>query len=296
MYLLSIICPLLSFIILSLFGRFLGRDGIFILSLFLMSLTFVSSCFAFIEVSIYNSNCIIDLFSWLNLGFLNVTWGFLFDTLTCVMLCVITFVSLLVHLYSFDYMKHDTHLIRFISYLSLFTFFMIMLVTAPNFLQFFLGWEGVGITSYLLINFWFTRLQANKSAIKAILVNKIGDISLLIALCLIFIFFKSLDFAVIFSLLPVFSQSSFTFLFIDFDLYTLICLFLFIGVVAKSAQLGLHMWLPDAMEGFYLEGGLSLNFTICGNIFIVFGPLNIFYCSEKSKELDNPQKTVYFFC
>jgi len=141
------------------------------------------------------------------------------------MLCVITFISLLVHLYSFDYMKYDIHIIRFISYLSLFTFFMIILVTSSNFLQFFLGWEGVGIVSYLLINFWFTRLQANKSAIKAVLVNKIGDITLIIAMCFIFIFFKSLDFSVIFNLLPIFSLISINFLFFNIDLLTIICFF-----------------------------------------------------------------------
>ncbi len=249
MYLISVFAPILNFLILALFGRFLGRDNIFYITVFFISLCFLGSSYIFFEVSLSNSSCLIDIGSWLTVGFLNIKWSFFFDTLTSVMLFVISFISLLVHVYSFDYMKHDTHLIRFISYLSLFTFFMIMLVTSANFLQFFLGWEGVGITSYLLINFWFTRMQANKSAIKAILVNKVGDIALIIAVCIIYVFFKTLDFSVFFCLLPLFSSVTYTFLFIDFDLLTIICFFLFIGVVAKSAQLGLHMWLPDAMEG-----------------------------------------------
>jgi NADH-ubiquinone oxidoreductase chain 5 len=165
------------------------------------------------------------------------------------MLVIVTFISTLVHLYSTEYMENDPHLMRFMSYLSLFTFFMLILVTANNFLQMFVGWEGVGVSSYLLINFWFTRLQANKAAIKAMLLNRIGDFALLLALFAIYFVFNTLNYDIVFNLSPLFSDyrlliGNFQIPVIDF-----ICLMLFVGAMGKSAQLGLHTWLPDAMEG-----------------------------------------------
>lgn len=165
------------------------------------------------------------------------------------MLVIVTFISSLVHLYSTEYMEHDPHLTRFMSYLSLFTFFMLILVTANNFLQMFVGWEGVGVSSYLLINFWFTRIQANKAAIKAMLINRIGDFGLLLALFAIYFIYNSLDYDIVFTLTPLFSDfrlivGNFQIPAIDF-----ICILLFVGAMGKSAQLGLHTWLPDAMEG-----------------------------------------------
>jgi len=180
---------------------------------------------------------------------LNVDWGFLFDSLTVVMCCVVTFVSSIVHLYSTEYMANDPHLPRFMSYLSLFTFFMLILVTADNFIQMFVGWEGVGLCSYLLINFWFTRIQANKAAIKAMILNRIGDFGLVLGILIIFVEFKAVDYATVFAIIPTFTDKLFNFLSFDFDLISIICFFLFIGAVGKSAQLGLHTWLPDAMEG-----------------------------------------------
>jgi len=180
---------------------------------------------------------------------LNVDWGFMFDTLTVVMCCIVTFVSSIVHLYSTEYMAYDPHLPRFMSYLSLFTFFMLILVTADNFVQMFVGWEGVGLCSYLLINFWFTRIQANKAAIKAMVLNRIGDFGLVIGILIIFVEYKAVDYATVFATTPVFVGNSFNFLNMDFDLISIICFFLFVGAVGKSAQLGLHTWLPDAMEG-----------------------------------------------
>jgi NADH:ubiquinone oxidoreductase subunit 5 (subunit L)/multisubunit Na+/H+ antiporter MnhA subunit len=165
------------------------------------------------------------------------------------MLIVVTFISSLVHLYSTEYMEYDPHLPRFMSYLSLFTFFMLILITANNFLQMFVGWEGVGLSSYLLINFWFTRIQANKAAIKAMLVNRVGDFFILLAMFLIFFLFNSLDYEIVFSLIPLLKLTYFTILDFQFSLIDLICLFLFFGAMGKSAQLGLHTWLPDAMEG-----------------------------------------------
>ncbi|MAE59581.1 MAG: NADH-quinone oxidoreductase subunit L, partial [Halobacteriovorax sp.] len=165
------------------------------------------------------------------------------------MIVVVGTVSTLVHMYSYGYMSGDPHLSRFMSYLSFFTFFMLMLVTADNFIQLFLGWEGVGLCSYLLIGFWSTRIQANKSAIKALILNKIGDFGVLIAIVLVFLVFQSVDFSTVFALVPFFFNKTVFFLFWEVNVITLICFLFFIGAVGKSAQLGLHTWLPDAMEG-----------------------------------------------
>jgi len=167
------------------------------------------------------------------------------------MLIVVTFVSSLVHLYSIPYMSEDPHSPRFMCYLSIFTFFMLMLVTGDNFLQLFLGWEGVGLASYLLINFWFTRLQANKAAIKAMLVNRAGDFALALGIIGSFTLFQTVDFSTTFVCASVFSEPNHYFLFCNtgFHAITVICILLFIGAIGKSAQIGLHTWLPDAMEG-----------------------------------------------
>ena len=162
---------------------------------------------------------------------------------------MISIISTIVHIYASSYMAEDPHLSRFMAYLSLFTFFMFILVTGDNFIQLFLGWEGVGICSYLLINFWFTRIPANKSALKALIMNRVGDFGLLIGILLIFYFFCSVDFAIVFSLVPYFVGIHFNFLDFEIDLLSLISAFLFVGSIGKSAQLGLHTWLPDAMEG-----------------------------------------------
>jgi len=186
---------------------------------------------------------------WMNSELLNVDWGFLFDSLTVTMCCIVTFVSSLVHLYSTEYMSHDPHLSRFMSYLSLFTFFMLILVTADNYVQMFVGWEGVGLCSYLLINFWFTRMQANKAAIKAMVLNRIGDFGLVLGILTIFVKYRAVDYATVFSMTPLFVEQNFIFLNITFNLIDVIGFLLLIGAIGKSAQLGLHTWLPDAMEG-----------------------------------------------
>lgn len=165
------------------------------------------------------------------------------------MLLVVSFISLLVHLYSIDYMKTDPHFIRFLTYLTLFTFFMFLLLTAGSMIQFFAGWEGVGLASYLLINFWFTRTQANISALKALIVNRFGDFAFYIALLLSFFTFKSLNFYTLFAICAPYVMTTLSIFHMPVAMFTLISLFLFIGAVGKSAQLGLHVWLPDAMEG-----------------------------------------------
>jgi NADH-ubiquinone oxidoreductase chain 5 len=230
-------------------GRFFGFYGSAILSTSCLILAFIVSTFIFYEVAFIGCFSYINFTSWISSETLNVDWGFMFDSLTAVMCCVVTFISCLVHLYSTEYMSHDPHLPRFMSYLSLFTFFMLILVTADNFIQMFVGWEGVGLCSYLLINFWFTRIQANKAAIKAMLMNRIGDFSLIIGIIIIFIYYKSVDYATVSVLIPSLKTDSVNFLNLNLNLVTIIGVFLFIGAVGKSAQLGLHTWLPDAMEG-----------------------------------------------
>ena len=186
---------------------------------------------------------------WVTCGCIKISWGFLFDSLSISMLLMISIISCLVHIYSIGYMGEDPHLSRFLSYLSLFTFFMFILVTSDNFIQLFLGWEGVGLCSYLLINFWFTRIEANKAALKALLMNRIGDFGLLLGILLLFYFVRTVDFSVVFAIAPYFMLKTFSILGFDFEILTCICVFLFVGSIGKSAQLGLHTWLPSAMEG-----------------------------------------------
>jgi NADH-ubiquinone oxidoreductase chain 5 len=199
----------------------------------------------FYEVGLNGSTCVIELFSWIHLDLLDLRFNFLFDSLTVSMLVVVTFISFLVHVYSIEYMREDPHQIRFFSYISIFTFFMVILVTAGNLVQLFIGWEGVGICSYLLINFWYSRIDANKSSIMAMITNKVGDICLLVAFAIVFYIYKSFDFSVIFSyhLVNAFYYS------LDKELIFVICFLFVLGAVGKSAQLGLHVWLPEAMEG-----------------------------------------------
>ena len=249
MYLILVFLPLISSITAGLFGRYLGPKGSSIVTVISLITTFLVSTFIFYEVAIVGCPVYIKLMPWINSELLNADWGFLFDSLTATMCCIVTFVSSLVHLYSTEYMAHDPHLSRFMSYLSLFTFFMLILVTADNYVQMFVGWEGVGLCSYLLINFWFTRIQANKAAIKAMVLNRIGDFGLVLGILIIFVKYKAVDYATVFALTPLFVNHEFIFLNLNFNLIDIIGFLLLIGAIGKSAQLGLHTWLPDAMEG-----------------------------------------------
>lgn len=204
MFLSIIFIPILSAFVCGFLGRYLGCYSTKYLSSFLIGVVCLLSWYAFYTVGLLKNPYYIVLGSWINSDIFYVNWSFLFDSLSVTMLIVVTSVSSLVHLYSSSYMSEDPHLSRFMSYLSLFTFFMIILVTADNFLQLFLGWEGVGLCSYLLINFWFTRVQANKAAIKALVINKIGDFTLFLALLLINFMFKSIDYSTVFILAPFF--------------------------------------------------------------------------------------------
>jgi len=248
MLILIVLLPLFGFFSGSLFGRYLCWGVCYITTLSVFS-SLLLSLFLFYEVVSSGVSYKLIMGSWIVVDSLNIEWSFCFDSLTSIMLIVVTFISTLVHLYSTEYMEHDPHLPRFMSYLSLFTFFMLILITANNFLQMFVGWEGVGLSSYLLINFWFTRIQANKAAIKAMLVNRVGDFSLLLAIFSIYFVFNSLDYDTVFGLAPLMVDCKIILGSFEIPALDLICIFLFIGAMGKSAQLGLHTWLPDAMEG-----------------------------------------------
>jgi proton-translocating NADH-quinone oxidoreductase chain L len=249
MYLLLVFLPLIGAISSGLFGRYLGSTGSQIITTSCLAITMLFSWYAFFEVAICGNFVYIDLFSWIDCEMLQASWGCQFDTLTALMLVTVTSVSCMVHLYATGYMEHDPHIPRFMAYLSFFTFFMLMLVTADNFIQMFFGWEGVGLCSYLLISFWYTRIQANKAALKAMIVNRVGDFSLALGICGIFLIYQSVDYATVFAATPLVAGQTFNFLGFEVEKLTIVCLLLFGGAVGKSAQIGLHTWLPDAMEG-----------------------------------------------
>nr|YP_009164892.1 NADH dehydrogenase subunit 5 [Pseudoperonospora cubensis]AKZ29830.1 NADH dehydrogenase subunit 5 [Pseudoperonospora cubensis] len=244
-----IFLPFLGSVAAGLFGFYIGREG----SVFITTLTTFLSCI-FSLIILYNSitneyEYFIYISNWINSGLFNCNWCFLFDSLTMIMLVVVTSISTLVHLYSSKYMANDPHLSRFMSYLSLFTFFMIILVTGDNFIQMFVGWEGVGFCSYLLINFWFTRLQANKAAIKAMLVNRISDLILLLGILTIFSHIKTIEYFSTFAAISIVQNFKFIFCNYILSIIDVACILIFIGAMGKSAQIFLHLWLPDAMEG-----------------------------------------------
>ena len=245
-----------AIIFLPLIGSIFGYLGRSINKLFseiftslLVSVSAIFSIIVFwngIQINNYDNY---KIFEWISSGDFVANWSINLDPLSSVMLVVVTFVSALVHIYSIGYMSHDPHKPRFMSYLSLFTFSMLVLVVSDNFLQLFFGWEGVGLCSYLLIGFWYKKETANDAAIKAFIVNRIGDFGLAIGIFLIFFFFGSINFEEVFQAAPEFVETKLLFFGFEFSLITLICLFLFIGAMGKSAQFLLHTWLPDAMEG-----------------------------------------------
>ena len=249
MEIIIVFLPLLAAIISGFFGNKLGNIFSEILTSLFVSISSILSIYIFYNVMIndYNSNIIIS--SWISSGTLNVNWSIKVDPLSSVMLVVVTFISSLVHIYSIGYMHHDPHKPRFMSYLSLFTFSMLVLVTSDNFLQLFFGWEGVGVCSYFLIGFWFKKQSANNAAIKAFLVNRVGDFGLALGIFLIFYYFGSVNYSDVFNLVPTLVSEKINFFGFNFAVIDLICILLFIGAMGKSAQIFLHTWLPDAMEG-----------------------------------------------
>ncbi len=250
MFCLSIIfLPLLGAIFGGLFGKWIGNKGSSIITTLSIFLTFILSIFMFKESINLALNTHLIVTTWISSGLFYCNWAFYFDTLTYVMLILVTGASTLVHLYSSEYMSKDPHLSRFMSYLSLFTFFMVILVTGDNFIQMFVGWEGVGLCSYLLINFWFTRLQANKAAIKAMIVNRISDLVLVLGILILFSNLKTVEYFSAFATISILQNYNFLFLNYYWSIIDIICILIFIGAMGKSAQVFLHIWLPDAMEG-----------------------------------------------
>ena len=249
MEILIIALPLLASIISGFFGKFIGDRNSEIVTSLLVFISAALSIVVFYEVIFnqYQDNIIIA--TWINSGSLNVNWSIKIDSLTAVMLVVVTSVSSLVHVYSIGYMSHDPHKPRFMAYLSLFTFAMLMLVTSDNFIQLFFGWEGVGLCSYFLIGFWFKKDTANSAAIKAFLVNRVGDFGFALGIFLIFYLFGTVNYSEVFELIPTIIDKELLFLGIEVKAIDLICLLLFVGAMGKSAQILLHTWLPDAMEG-----------------------------------------------
>ena len=214
-----------------------------------LGISWVLSCFAFVDVGLKGHDAHVTLFNFITSGGLKADWALRIDPLTVVMLFVVTTVSALVHLYSIGYMADDPHKPRFFSYLSFFTFAMLMLVTADNLLQLFFGWEGVGLASYLLIGFWFHKPEPNAAAIKAFIVNRIGDFGFALGIFAIFVLTGSINFDAIFAQAPDLAGKTFHYLGFNADALTVVCLLLFMGAMGKSAQFLLHTWLPDAMEG-----------------------------------------------
>ena len=239
MYLLIITLPILGSIASGFFGRKVGVSGAQLITCISIITTTVLAILAFFEVGLNNIPVSIHLFRWIDSESLNVSWGFNFDSLTVSMLIPVLIISSLVHVYSIGYMSHDPHNQRFFSYLSLFTFMMVILVTANNFLLMFVGWEGVGVCSYLLVSFWFTRIAANQSSLSAFFTNRVGDCFLTIGMFAILLSFGNIDYSTVFSLAPFMSE----------DIITVVGICLLIGAMAKSSQVGLHVWLPMAMEG-----------------------------------------------
>ena len=244
-----IFLPLIGSIISGFFGKRIGDKYCTILACLFISISAAISLFIFYQVLLENYLSNKLLFTWISSGNFYVNWSINIDPLSSVMLVVVTLVSSIIHFYSIGYMENDPHKPRFMSYLSLFTFAMLTLVTADNFLQLFFGWEGVGLCSYFLIGFWYKKASANAAAIKAFVVNRVGDFGFAIGIFLIFFFYGTVNYNEVFQLTPNFINKEINFIGIELNLITLICIMLFIGAMGKSAQILLHTWLPDAMEG-----------------------------------------------
>jgi NADH-quinone oxidoreductase subunit L len=249
MYQAIVFLPLLGCVIAGLFGPAIGARPSELVTTTLLFVSMALSWIAFAWIGFGHQDAHLVLATFIGSGDLHAEWALRIDALTAVMLVVVTTVSALVHLYSIGYMDEDPHRPRFFAYLSLFTFFMLMLVTADNLAQLFFGWEGVGLMSYLLIGFWYQKPEANAAAIKAFLVNRVGDFGFALGIFAVFMMVGSIDFETVFAQAPALSGKTIHFLGHDVDALTLICLLLFMGAMGKSAQFLLHTWLPDAMEG-----------------------------------------------
>ena len=241
--------PLLGAIIAGFFGRLIGDRGAQLVTCGAMLLSAAIAIPMFIGILNHHDAQVVPLATWIAAGGVNIEWSLRLDALSGVMLTAVSFISAFIHIYSIGYMAHDPSKPRFMAYLSLFTFFMLMLVSSNNFVQLFFGWEGVGLCSYLLIGFWYDRVSANAAAIKAFLVNRVGDFGFALGIFATFVIFGSLDFDTVFGKAPSAVGTTINFLGWQVPSLTIACALLFVGAMGKSAQLGLHTWLPDAMEG-----------------------------------------------
>ena len=245
MYVGAIFFPLLGACISGFFGRWIGDRAAQWSTVLCMVLAAICGVAAFGQVALGGQPLVQPLWTWIDVGGLEVSWALRYDTLSVVMVAMVTFISTLIHIYSIGYMSHDATPSRFFAYLSLFTFMMLMLVTADNLAQLFFGWEGVGLASYLLIGYWYDRESANRAAMKAFIVNRVGDVAFMLGLALTFYVFGSIEFDTIFASVEAHAGDRF----LGIPAIELIGVLLFLGACGKSAQLGLHTWLPDAMEG-----------------------------------------------
>jgi NADH-quinone oxidoreductase subunit L len=246
---LVVFLPLIAAAIAGFFGRAIGDRGAQLVTCGALLASMVIGVFLFRDILGHDGAQIVHLATWIAAGGVDVEWSLRLDTLSGVMILVVTIVSAMVHVYSIGYMAHDRGIARFMAYLSLFTFFMLALVTANDFVQLFFGWEGVGLCSYLLIGFWYDRESANEAAIKAFIVNRVGDFGFALGIFAVFVIFGSLDFSTVFGKAPGAVGTTMDFLGWQVPSLTLACILLFVGAMGKSAQIGLHTWLPDAMEG-----------------------------------------------
>ena len=246
-----VLAPLIGSIIAGLFGRVVGRRGAHWVTIIAVGISCLLSLLIYKQIvfdggSVFNQT----IYTWLTAGSLNFEIGFLIDRLSVTMMVVVSFVSWMIHIYTIGYMHDDPGYQRFFSYISLFTFSMLMLVMANNFLQLFFGWEAVGLVSYLLIGFWFKRESAIFANLKAFLVNRVGDFGFILGIAGVLMYFHTLDYATVFQLAPAKADATVQILAgRDWSLMTVICICLFIGAMGKSAQVPLHVWLPDSMEG-----------------------------------------------
>jgi NADH-quinone oxidoreductase subunit L len=248
LHIILVFAPLVGFLIAGLFGRMIGDRGAQIVTCAFMG---ISALCSVIGMATYVEEPVskVLLFDWTRVGSFQVEWALRVDTLSTVMMFVVSFISFWIHVYSVGYMAHDASVPRFMAYLSLFTFAMLMLVTSDNLLQLYFGWEGVGVASYLLIGFWYTRPSACNAAIKAFVVNRVGDFGLALGVAGIYLVFDSIQYDIVFQAAERFADSTIVLFGTEWHTLTILCLLLFVGAMGKSAQLGLHTWLPDAMEG-----------------------------------------------
>jgi NADH-quinone oxidoreductase subunit L len=246
---LVVFLPLLAAAIAGFFGRAIGDRASQVVTCGGLLLSMAFGIAIFPDILRHDSAQIVPIATWISAGGVEVDWALRLDTLSGVMIVAVTIISAMIHIYSVGYMAHDSGIPRFMSYMSLFTFFMLMLVTANNFVQLFFGWEGVGLMSYLLIGFWYDRRTANDAAIKAFIVNRVGDFGFALGIFAVFVIFGSLDFDTVFGKAPAAVGTTINFLGWQVPSLTIACILLFVGAMGKSAQLGLHTWLPDAMEG-----------------------------------------------